>query len=290
MSVERTPSRPAAIHQPENSGGGRPATTAKGPDTASSGDRGRTVTSRALAILDAFAPGRPELTLAQICRLTGLRHSTAHRLVGELTAWGALERLPCGSYVIGLRLWELGTLNPRGLPLRVRAMPVMEDLHAATRQHVQLAVLDGTDALVVERISTTGAVPVVSQVGGRLPLHASAVGQILLAHAYEELFTEVVREGLAHLTPRTITEPPRLRLTLAECRRTGVAVVHEEMSPDAHSVAAPVTDSKGRVVAAVSVVGADARTHLLVPAVVLAARGISRSLGAGAVSQSTNST
>ncbi|GGU08782.1 IclR family transcriptional regulator [Streptomyces coeruleorubidus] len=257
----------------------------KGADTANSSDRGRTVTSRALAVLGAFTEGRPELTLAQICRLTGLRHATAHRLVGELTAWGALERLPSGAYVIGLRLWELGTLNPRGLPLRVRAMPIMEDLHAATRQHVQLAVLDGTDALVVERISAAGAVSVVSQVGGRLPLHASAVGQVLLAHAGEELFTDVVRNGLARsrFTPRTITDPATLRLALAECRRTGVAVVREEMSPDAHSVAAPVTDSKDRVVAALSVVCADARTHLLVPAVVLAGCGISRGLGADAV-------
>ncbi|MEU5592677.1 IclR family transcriptional regulator [Streptomyces sp. NPDC020298] len=259
-----------------------PATAAKGPDTANSSDRGRTVTSRALAILDAFTQERPELTLAQICRLTGLRHATAHRLAGELTAWGALERLASGVYVIGLRLWELGSLNPRGLPLRVRAMPVMEDLHAATQQHVQLAVLDGTDALVVERISSAGAVPLVSQVGGRLPLHASAVGQVLLAHAGEELFTEVVRGGLTRFTPRTITDPAALRLALAECRRTGVAVVREETSPDAHSVAAPVTDSKGRVVAALSVVGTDARTHLLVPAVVLAGRGVSRGPGSGA--------
>lgn len=160
-------------------------------------------------------------------------------------------------------------------------MPMMEDLHAATRQHVQLAVLDGTDALVVELISTARAVPVVSQVGGRLPLHASAVGQVLLAHADEDLFSDVVRDGLARFTPSTVTDPAALRLALAECRRTGVAVVHEEMSPDAHSVAAPVTDAKGRVVAAVSVVGHDARTHLLVPAVVLAGRGISRGLGSG---------
>ncbi|WP_328224788.1 IclR family transcriptional regulator [Streptomyces sp. NBC_00310] len=234
-----------------------------------------------MAILGAFTPEHPELTLAQVCRLTDLRHATAHRLVGELTAWGALERVTGGAYVIGLRLWELGALNPRGLPLRVRAMPVMEDLHAATQQHVQLAVLDGTDALVVERISATGAVPVVSGVGGRLPLHASAVGQVLLAHAGAELFTEVVRDGLARFTPRTVTDPAALRVALAECRRTGAAVVREEMSPDAYSVAAPVTDSKGRVVAALSVVGADARTHLLVPAVVLAGRGISRGLGSG---------
>lgn len=162
-------------------------------------------------------------------------------------------------------------------------MPVMEDLHAATQQHVQLAVLDGTDALIVERISATRAVPVVSQVGGRLPLHASAVGRMLLAHAGEELFTEVVRDGLVGFTPTTITDPAELRLALAESRRTGVAVVREEMSPGAYSVAAPITDPKGRVVAALSVVGADAKTHLLVPAVVMAGLGISRGLGSGAL-------
>ncbi|WP_405863713.1 IclR family transcriptional regulator [Streptomyces sp. NBC_00005] len=158
----------------------------------------------------------------------------------------------------------------------------MEDLHSATQQHVQLAVLDGTDALVVERISATRAVPLVAGVGGRLPLHASAVGQVLLAHAGEELFTVVVRDGLAGFTPRTITDPAALRVALAECRRTGAAIVREEMSPDAYSVAAPVTDSKGRVVAALSVVGADARTHLLLPAVLLAGRGISRGMRSGA--------
>jgi DNA-binding IclR family transcriptional regulator len=94
-----------------------------------------------------------------------------------------MERLSGGAYAIGLRLWDLGTLNPRGLLLRVRAMPIMEDLHAAKRQHVQLAVLDGTEVPVVERIFAARAVPVASNVGGRLPLHASAVGQMLLAHA-----------------------------------------------------------------------------------------------------------
>ncbi|GII64864.1 IclR family transcriptional regulator [Sphaerisporangium krabiense] len=245
---------------------------------ANSSDRGRTVTSRALAVLGSFTPARPELTLAQICRITGLRHATAHRLVRELVDWGALERTPRGPYVIGLRLWELGTLNPRGLPLRVRAMPVMEDLHAATRQHVQLAVLDGNEALVVERISAPGAVPVRSQVGGRLPLHASAVGKMLLAHAGDDLFAEVVKEGLARFTTATVTDEAVLRLALAESRRTGVAVVREEMSAGAYSVATPITDEKGHVVAGLSVVGPDPAIHRLVPAVVMAGRGISRGL------------
>lgn len=247
-------------------------------EVANSEDRGRTVMSRALAILATFTPAHAELTLAQICRFTGLRHATAHRLVRELVAWGALERLPGGGYVIGLRLWELGTLNPRGLPLRVHAMPIMEDLHAATQEHVQLAVLDGADALIVERISTTDAVSVVSPVGGRLPLHATASGKVLLAHAGEDLFTEIVRAGLTRFTPATTTDPARLRAALADCRRTGMAVVREEMSPGAYSVATPIIDARKRVVAALSVVSADPATHQLSPAVVLAGRGISRSL------------
>ncbi|MBZ3900392.1 IclR family transcriptional regulator [Streptomyces griseiscabiei] len=255
-------------------------------EVSSSEDRGRTVTSRVLAILAAFTPARTQLTLAQICRLTGLRHSTAHRLVAELTAWGAMERLPGGAYVIGLRLWELGTLNPRGLPLRFHAMPIMEDLHAATHEHVQLAVLDGTDALIVERISTTNAVPVASPVGGRMPLHATASGKVLLAHAGEDLFTETVRAGLSRFTPSTTTDPARLRAALADCRRTGVAVVREEMSPGVYSVATPVVDANHRVVAALAVVSADPATHQLSPAVVLAGRGISRSLRLGGQSAS----
>ncbi|MEW2401079.1 IclR family transcriptional regulator C-terminal domain-containing protein [Streptomyces sp. NPDC046862] len=159
----------------------------------------------------------------------------------------------------------------------------MEDLHTATRQYVHLAVLDGTDALGVERISAAAAVSGGVQRRGRLPRHASAVGQIPLAHAGEAQFAAVVQDGLARLTPGTITDPATLRLTLAECRRTGVAVVHEEVSPDAHSVAVPGTGSTGRVVAASSVVCAVARTRLLVPAVVPAGRGISRGLGASAV-------
>lgn len=272
MSVQRT-----ANAQIGDNGG---ESTRKGQHTANSPERGRTVISRAVAILGAFTPRRPRLTLAQICRETGLPHATAHRIVAELVGAGALERTASG-YVIGLRLWEMGSLNPRGLPLRARAMPVMEDLHAATGQHVQLAVLDGEQAVVVERISTPDAVPVVSQVGGRLPLHASAVGKMLLAHAGEELLRAVERSGLPRYTPTTIVDPRRLRAHLAECRTTGVAIVREEMSPGAFSVAAAITDSRGRVVAALSVVGADPATQRLAPAVVLAGRGISRNLRAG---------
>ncbi|ALU73444.1 IclR family transcriptional regulator (plasmid) [Rhodococcus erythropolis R138] len=242
-------------------------------------ESGRTVLSRALAILAAFTVDRPELTLAQLCRITDLRHSTAHRQVAELLEWGAVERLPNGAYVIGLRLWELGTLNPRALPLRAHALPIMEDLHSATRQHVQLAVLEGMEAVVVERISGQTVVSVASPVGGRLPLHATAAGRVLLAYGGEDLFRYVTGSTLARFTVSTITEAEPLRRVTAQCRHDGFAVVREELTTGTYSVAAPILDSRGQVEAALSVVSSNSKVRAMAPAVVLAARGVSRNRG-----------
>ena len=86
------------------------------------------VTGRVLAILSAFNADSDAMSLSGIARAASLPLSTAHRLVGELAEWGALERAEDGRYRIGLRLWEVGALAPRSLGLRERAMPFLEDL------------------------------------------------------------------------------------------------------------------------------------------------------------------
>ncbi|GAB3033373.1 IclR family transcriptional regulator [Parafrigoribacterium mesophilum] len=245
-----------------------------------SGEVSRTTLDRALAVLAVFSAERPRLTLAEITRRVGLPHSTCHRIVGELAGWGALERDDSRGFTIGLRLWELGTLAPRALSLQAAAAPFMEDLYEATRQHVQLAILDGTEAVVVERRSAADAVGIVSGVGGRLPLHCTGVGQVLLAHAGQELFARVVEQGLERFTERTIVSGRALRAALAQCRLVGYATVRGERSPGVDSVAAKVSGRNGTVVGALSVVcqtPTDVRSLGL--AVVAAGRGISRSLG-----------
>lgn len=94
---------------------------------------------------------------------------TVHRLTAELVSWCALEREPRRPYRIGLRSWEVASLAPRSLGLRGRAMPFLEDVFEVTRQNVQLAVLDGFEAVYVERLSARGAVGVVTRVGGDCP-------------------------------------------------------------------------------------------------------------------------
>jgi DNA-binding IclR family transcriptional regulator len=239
-------------------------------------------TERALCILGAFSPERPALTLSEISRTTGLPIATAHRLTGELARWGALERGFDGVYRIGLRLWEVGALAPRGLGLREAAMPFLEDLYEATHQNVQLAVLDGLEVVYLEKISGRGAVNVLTKVAGRFAAHATGVGLALLAHADPVVQEQVLAAPLRAFTAKTIVDPRSLRRVLAEVRRTGVAISDGQVELIALSVAAPITGPDGTVVAALSVVvpSGGAGPQMYVPAVRQAALGVSRALGA----------
>ena len=248
-------------------------------DDGTTGRSGRTVTSRVLSVLDAFTDQRRSLTLSEIGRRAGIPIATAHRLVGELVSWGALERDPGGRYQIGLHLWEVGALAPRGPGLRDVALPFLEDLWTATQHHVQLAVLDGTDVVYVERLGGRDAAGLRGRVGGRWPAHTTGVGLVLLAFAGEPAQRRYLSRPLATFTPLTIADGRLLRGTLAGVRQRGYAVSDRQVSMDAVAVAAPVHDRGGEVVAAVGVVGPAAEdAAALVPAVVTTARGISRRL------------
>ncbi|RVU20905.1 IclR family transcriptional regulator [Streptomyces antnestii] len=240
------------------------------------------VTARALQVLEAFTPERPVLRLADISRHTGLPLTTAHRLVRELAGWGALEREPSGGYRIGLRLWEIASLAPRGLGLREAALPYLSDLGHITRENVQLAVREDLSVVYVERLAGRDAVKVLTRVGGRFDLAPTGVGLVLLAHAPREVQEQVLSRPFVRHTEKTLCTSDEVRRVLAEVRRTGVATSDRQVTMDAVSIAAPVYGPDNTVVAAVSVVAhADAVTpHALAPLVQVAARGISRSLGA----------
>ena len=241
------------------------------------------VTSRALSVLGAFDAEHPALPLSALARRAGLPLTTTHRLVGELVAWGALDRREDGEYVVGRRLWDVGLLAPVSRELRDVALPYLQDLSAATGENAHLAVRDGTWALFVERISGRSAVPIVSRTGSRLPLHATGVGKVLLAHADPDVLVEVLRRP-RRVTRYTVVDPVLLRRQVAEVRRRGYAVTGEEMSLGTATVAVPVRDVEGAVIAALGVVAASSRRDLtrLVPALQVAAAGLSRAVATAA--------
>jgi DNA-binding IclR family transcriptional regulator len=268
---------------------GRTGETAQSGGTTEAGSRAASgkatgtgsVTSRALRVLEAFSPGAPELSLTDISRHTGLPLTTAHRLVSELAEWGALEREPGGGYRIGLRLWEVAALAPRGLGLRELALPHLSDLARATGENVQLAVREGHSVVYVERLAGRGSVPVLTRVGGRFALTPTGVGRVLLAYAPTSFQEYALAQAPARFTERTVCDPVVLRQALAEVRRAGVAVCERQVTMDSLSVAAPVHGLGGEVTAAVSVVAHidSVAAHTLVPLVRAAAAGISRALG-----------
>jgi DNA-binding IclR family transcriptional regulator len=248
------------------------------------------VTGRALRVLEAFTPAAPVLTLTEISRRTGLPLTTAHRLVNELAGWGALERDPERGYRIGLRLWEIAALAPRGLGLREVALPHLSDLARLTGENVQLAVREELSVVYVERLAGCASVPVLTRVGGRFALTPTGVGRVLLAHAPADVQERALAQQQVRYTERTECDPVRLRQALAEVRQTGIAVCERQVTMDSVSVAAPVhgpgpctgTGPGNEVVAAVSVVAhvETVQAHALVPLVQIAASGISRALGA----------
>jgi DNA-binding IclR family transcriptional regulator len=241
---------------------------------------GQSVSGRLLAVLDCFDVAHPALTLTEIATRAGLPLSTAKRLIAELVAWGGLERLPDGrGFRIGIRLWRVGSLAPAQRVLSEAALPFMQDLCEATQENVQLAVLDEGEALCIEKISSQRAVPTATLVGGRLPLHATAVGKVLLAFSPSQVPHDLAAGGLASLTRNTIVQPGRLAAALAAVVEQGVAYSYEEMTLGAVSVAAPVHDSSGALRGALGIVThSHLRVDRLGPAVRTAALGISRRL------------
>lgn len=239
---------------------------------------GASVTSRALALVGAFDEDHRRLTLTELAGRAGLPVPTAHRLTAELVAWGALARTADGDFVIGRRLWDIGLLAPVQAGLVELASPYLHDLYGATLATVHLAVRDGSEVLYLDRLSGSVSVPVVSTVGSRLPMHATGVGKVLLAHAPAEV-QEAVLADLPRITAYTVTQPGRLRRQLGQVLRDDYATTSEEMSLGACSVAVPIRQHDA-VVAALGIVVPSLKRDKarLVSALQVAARGIGRAL------------
>jgi DNA-binding IclR family transcriptional regulator len=243
---------------------------------------GASVTSRALAVLGAFDEHHRRLTLTDLAQRARLPLPTTHRLVGELVSWGALARTAAGDYVVGRRIWDIGLLAPVQTGLRQLASPYLHDLYGATLATVHLAVRDGTEVLYVERLSGHASVPIVSTIGSRLPLHATGVGKVLLAHAPPQVQREVLAD-LPRITPYTITQPGLLRRQLGRVLREDYATTVEEMSLGGCSIAVPIRRGADVIASLGMVVPSLRRDRAkLLGALQVAARGIGRAVTAEA--------
>jgi DNA-binding IclR family transcriptional regulator len=211
------------------------------------------MTARIVRVLDTFTNDRTVQTAAEIARRSGLPSSSAHRIVGDLVAAGLLERDEENRIRLGMRLWELALRGSSALRLRQAALPHMERVQAAIREHTQLAVLEHDEALFLERLSHPDAGANITRIAGRLPVHASSSGLVLLAFAAPDVRERVLAAPLRAVSRETVTDAAALRSLLTAIRRRGWVAAPGSIEAVSTGVAVPVRD-RGTVVAALSVV------------------------------------
>lgn len=245
---------------------------------------------RGLAVIRAFDADRPELTLSEVAKVTGLTRAAARRFLHTLVELGYMRT---GGRVFALRprILELGYayLSSLGLPEITR--PHLEKLTAAVRESSSVSVLDEDDIVYVARVPTKKIMSVVINVGTRFPAHATSMGRVLLAGQDEKALDDyLTTAALRPLTARTLTDPEALRAELARVRQQGWALVDQELEEDLRSIAAPIKGADGTPVAAVNVSTHVSRgtpeqvRDLVLPHLLAAAAAISADLTAGRTS------
>lgn len=208
---------------------------------------------RMMAILDCLRQG--ERGLRSIAQELGLPPSTTHRLLATLLDGGLVEQRSDSTYRLGVKLIELGFAALDQHDLRQEALPEMEELSRETRLTINLAQLDGQDIIYIEKVSDQARFALNIGVGARQKAYCRALGKVLLAYLEETDLKKRLPIPLPRETKNTITDVDELIQHLAQVKKQGYATDYEEAQIGCVCVAAPIKDSRGRVVAAVSVSG-----------------------------------
>ena len=226
----------------------------------SGSDSGATASvTKALRLLDVFRSEGPVLGVSELARRAGIAKSTAFRLLALLEEAELVEREGRG-YRLSWRMFELGTsvAGPWPSGLRDIASPWLTELYVKTGLVSHLAVLDGREVLVLERISGPRSPRTGTAVGSRLPAHCTSVGKAILAFSQPDALRQALSGPLVRATAYSIAEPGRLRSELERVRTTGVAHDREEAMLGLVGVAAPIIMGPN-VMAAVAVTGPASR-------------------------------
>ena len=172
---------------------------------------GESVIRRVVRLVGAFDDSHRTMSVATLARRSGLPLTTTYRLVDEMLAEGLLEREANAEVRIGTRLWELVSRSSRMVGLREAALPFMEDVQSVVRHSTTLGILESDEVLYIERIGFRDSMVDITKVAGRLPVHGTSSGLVLLAYssaAYQELF---LSRTLEKFTDATLTDPAELR-------------------------------------------------------------------------------
>jgi IclR family pca regulon transcriptional regulator len=209
--------------------------------------------ARGLAVIRAFDAEHSQLTLSEVAKLTGLPRAAARRFLHTLVELGYM-RGDNGRFSLRPKILELGYAFLSSLSLPELATPHLEQLVEQVHESSSVSVLDGDEVVYIARVPTRRIMAVAISVGTRFPAYATSMGRVLLAARSDEwLDGYFTSTKLRTLTTRTIADADTLREELLRVRRQGWALVDQELEEGLRSLAAPIHDGDGRVIAAVNV-------------------------------------
>lgn len=208
---------------------------------------------RGLAVIRAFDADHPELTLSDVAKSTGLTRAAARRFLHTLVELGYV-RSDGRLFALRPKILELGYAYLSSLSLPEIALPHLEQLVERVHESSSVSVLDGDEVVYVARVPTKRIMTVSISVGTRFPAYATSMGRVLLAwRSPDWLDGYLASAKLRALTPHTIADSGALLAELAAVREQGWALVDQELEEGLRSVAAPIRDPSGNVVAAINV-------------------------------------
>jgi IclR family pca regulon transcriptional regulator len=242
---------------------------------------------RGLAVIRAFDADHPSLTLSDVARATGLTRAAARRFLLTLVELGYM-RTDGRQFSLRPRILEVGYAYLSSLSLPEVAQPHMEALVAQVHESCSMSVLDGDEVVYVVRVPTKRIMTVAISVGTRFPAYATSMGRVLLAARPDDWLDEWLAGAELHqLTRRTVTDKPKLRALLRRVRSQGYSLVDQELEEGLRSLAVPIHDADGEVVAAMNVSApttrgsSDTIRRELLPPLLEAARHVEEDLRGG---------
>lgn len=229
--------------------------------TTSTRGEGLSSVRNAVRLMAAFTPSDRDLGVSELAARLGLAKSTVHRLLTTLAKEQFIEReAVTGRYRLGLKLYELGTIVADHLDIHKVVEGPIEDLRDRTGETVHVAILDGTSVVYIARRESPHPLILLRRVGHRNDAHCTSTGKVLLAAlSSDERAALLDGHDLPAHTERTITDRTALEAELDRVRERGYGENAGESELGAHSIAAPIRDASGRVVAAISVAGPSLR-------------------------------
>ena len=240
---------------------------------------------QAMKVFELFGPARSELGVAEVAKILGRSKSTVSGWMSAMHDVGLLDRANGGSrYRLGIRLAALGELAKRATSPQIVAAPLLEQLSKRTKETATLNALMGNEVVNTFVVESHQPIHSGGGLGIPMPIHATAAGKVLIAWKTPEEIRHLLPLRLEKFTDQTVTDIDEFIAELATVRREGYSTAVSELASDLFVASAPVRDSSGKVVAAISIAAPTSRisakkTPSVAPDLVATAEAISRGLG-----------